>query len=72
MEPVITVGGTIGSDDLTLQQISGTTFGLFNADGSQYGSSFQGGGGTLVVNLGFGDDVFHIGDGADQWNDIRR
>ena len=69
MEPTITVGGTIGGDDLTLQASSlfPGRFELIDGGGALYGGFAFSSGAPLVINLGFGDDTFRLGDGLEDW-----
>ncbi|SHL67163.1 hypothetical protein SAMN05444414_1269 [Roseovarius marisflavi] len=68
MEPTITVGGTVGADDLTLQAAAAAgRFELVTSGGAQYGGGDFAAGAPLVVNLGFGDDTFRLGAGLENW-----
>ncbi len=67
MEPTITVGGTVGNDDFTFQATGSGDFEIIDGGGSRYGGSTFNSGAPLVVNLGFGDDTFHLGAGLTAW-----
>ncbi|SLN60007.1 Bifunctional hemolysin/adenylate cyclase precursor [Roseovarius gaetbuli] len=68
MEPTITVGGTVGADDLTLQAAAAAgRFELVTTGGAQYGGGDFAAGAPLVINLGFGDDTFRLGAGLENW-----
>ncbi len=68
MEPTVTVGGSVGDDDFTLQATGTGAFEIIDGSGARFGGFTFNAGAPLVVNLGFGDDTFRLGAGLTAWS----
>ena len=67
MEPTVTVGGTVGDDEFTLQATGTGAFEIIDGTGTRFGGFTFNAGAPLVVNLGFGDDTVRLGAGLTAW-----